>query len=52
MAVFATNELANAVQVTGLQLHELSLQWPDYRLSFRLLKLYYITLCGTTVKIS
>jgi len=29
MAVFATIELVKAVQVTRLQLHELSLQWPD-----------------------
>jgi len=27
----ATNEPAQAVQVTGLQLHELSLQWPELK---------------------
>ena len=47
MAVFATNELVKAMQVTGLQLQELSLQWPDQRLSFRLSRLHYIMLCGT-----
>ncbi len=51
LAVFATNEPEQAVQVLGLQLHELLLQRPGQQLLSPLSNMYCILLGGTTEEV-